>query len=89
MTKSARFETRLPPNALANIKRAAEIQGRTVSDFVNTAAQDAANKVITEAEIITLTREAQERFAQMLIDPPAPTPAMRRAMKRHKELIIE
>ncbi len=89
MTKTARLETRLPPSALANIKRAAEIQGRSVSDFVSAAAQDAANKVITETEIITLTREAQERFVQMLIDPPEPTPAMKRAMKLHKELIIE
>ena len=88
-TKAARVEMRMPEDALAYIKRAAEIQGRSVSDFLSVAGQELAKQVITETEIIKLSREAQERFVQLLINPPKPTPAMKRAMKRHKELIIE
>ena len=44
-TRTARVEARIAPDALAIVKRAAEIQGRSVSDFMVAAAQDvAANK---------------------------------------------
>ncbi len=33
-TRTARIEARITPEALAVIKRAAEIQGRSISDFV-------------------------------------------------------
>jgi len=32
-------------------------------------------------------REAQERFVSLLLDPPPPSAALRRALKRHKSLI--
>ncbi len=37
------------------LKRAAEIQGRTMTDFVVSAVQDAAQRAIEQAEIIRLT----------------------------------
>jgi uncharacterized protein (DUF1778 family) len=40
--RTARIEARLAPDVLALVKRAAEIQGRSVSEFVVSAAQDAA-----------------------------------------------
>src|SRR5690606_16742878 len=40
--RTARVEARLSPEAQAIVKRAAEIQGRSVSDFVVSAAQEAA-----------------------------------------------
>ena len=40
-TRSTRLEARIAPDALAAVKRAAEIQGRSVSDFVVAAAQEA------------------------------------------------
>ena len=38
-------------SALAIVKRAAEIQGRSVSDFVAATAQEAAHRTIAETEI--------------------------------------
>jgi len=35
---SARIEARIAPDALAVVKRAAELQGRSVSDFIVAAA---------------------------------------------------
>jgi uncharacterized protein (DUF1778 family) len=87
MTRTARLETRLPPEVHDLLKRAAEIQGRSVSDFVVTAAQDAARKVISEIELIQLTRDGQERFAALIVAPPAPTPALRKAFKAHRKLV--
>ena len=45
-TRTARIEARIAPDALAVVKRAAELQGRSVSDFVVAAAQEAANRAI-------------------------------------------
>jgi len=86
-TRSTRLEARISPDALAVVKRAAEIQGRSVSDFVVAAAQDAARKAIAEAHIIKLSLEDQRRFAEALIDPPKPGPALQRAKEAHKRLI--
>ena len=65
------------------LKRAAELKGRSISDFVVNAAQDAAQRAIEDAEIIRLSAEDQARFALALISPPAPNAALKRAMRRH------
>lgn len=87
MSRTARLETRLPPEIHALLKRAAEIQGRSVSDFVVTAAQDAARKIISETEIIKLSRAASEQVASLLITSPKPAPALKRAFAARRRLI--
>jgi uncharacterized protein (DUF1778 family) len=87
--RSARIEARIAPDALAVVKRAAEMQGRSISDFVVAAAQEAAHKTIEEANIIRLSIEDQQRFVDLLLDPPALSPAMKRARKAHARLIRE
>jgi uncharacterized protein (DUF1778 family) len=52
---TARIEARVAPDVLAVVKRAAEIQGRSLSDFVVAAAQDAARRAIEEAHLIRLS----------------------------------
>jgi uncharacterized protein (DUF1778 family) len=86
-TRTARIDARIAPDVLAVVRRAAEIQGRSVSDFVVAAAQDAAHKTIAEAHIIRLSVQDQQRFAELLIEPPALAPAMARARKAHSRLI--
>ena len=87
--KSSRIEARIAPEALAVVKRAAEIQGRSVSDFVVAAAQEAAQRTVEEAHLVRLSVADQQRVAEMLLNPPAPTPAMKRAFKAHRDLIRE
>ena len=53
--RSARIEARIAPDALEIVKRAAEIQGRSVSEFVVSAAREAANWTIEEASVIRLS----------------------------------
>ena len=79
----ARLEARLPASVYALLKRAAELKGRSITDFVVAAAQDAAQRVIEEDGIIRLSAEDQARFAQALLNPPAPNAALKRAMRRH------
>ena len=66
-TSTARLEARISTNLHAMLKRAAEIQGRTMTDFVAMAVQDAAQRVIAEADVIRLSLADQECFAQVLL----------------------
>jgi uncharacterized protein (DUF1778 family) len=86
--RSARLEARITPENLAVIKRAAEIEGRSVSDFVATAAQEAAHRAIEETQIIRLSVEDQRLIAEALINPPEPNDALRRAFESHRRLIV-
>jgi uncharacterized protein (DUF1778 family) len=81
--QTARLEARLPASVYATLKRAAELKGRTLTDFVVSAAHDAAQRAIEEDGIIRLAAEDQLRFAQSLINPPAPNAALRRAKRLH------
>jgi uncharacterized protein (DUF1778 family) len=85
--KSTRLEARIAPKALAVVKRAAEIQGRSLSDFVVAAAQEVAHRTITETQIIHLSLADQEKVFKALLDPPKPNAAMKRAFRAHRELI--
>lgn len=87
MNKNARLEARITPDIHALLKRAAEIQGRTLSDFVVSAARDAAMQTIEQTEMIYLSQEDQRRFAEELINPSPLSSAMGRAIKAHQELV--
>ncbi|MGH7110638.1 MAG: DUF1778 domain-containing protein [Stellaceae bacterium] len=85
--RTARIEARIAPDALATVKRAAEIQGRSVSDFVVAAAEAAAQRTIEETQIIRLSVEDQRAFAEAILNPPPLAPAMARAIERYRKLI--
>jgi uncharacterized protein (DUF1778 family) len=74
---------------MAIVRRAAEIEGRSVSEFVVDAAQQAARKTIEDTHIIRLAADDQLRFVEMLLDPPPLTPAMERARAAHARLTRE
>ena len=85
--RTARVEARIAPEALAVVRRAAELQGRSVSDCLGAAALKDAQRTIEDAQIIRLSVEDQQRFAELLIDPPPRAPAMKRALKARQRLI--
>ncbi|MHB1735291.1 MAG: type II toxin-antitoxin system TacA family antitoxin [Acidithiobacillus sp.] len=84
---TARLEARISTDLHSMLKRAAELQGRTMTDFVVAAVQDAAQRAIEQAEVIRLTLVDQDRFAQALLSPPQPTPALKRAFARRGKLL--
>jgi uncharacterized protein (DUF1778 family) len=85
--RTTRIEARIAPEVLSVVKRAAEIQGRSVSDFVVSAAQEAAHRTIEEAQIIRLSIEDQRAFAEAILNPPPVTSAMERAIERYRKVI--
>ncbi len=89
VTETARFEARLPRHVLELVKNAAALQGRTLTDFVVTAAQEYATRVISDANVIKLTQEQQIRFAEAMLQPPEPAAALLQAQARHREMVRE
>ncbi|RKT47300.1 DUF1778 domain-containing protein [Thiocapsa rosea] len=88
-TSTARLEARISTELHALLKRAAEIQGRTMTDFVVSAVQEAAQRAIEQAEVIRLSQADSQRFAEALLSPPRPTPALERAFERRRRLVAE
>ena len=86
-TPTARLEARLPSDVHAMLKRAAQLQGRTLTDFVVAAASEAARKTIEDMEIIRLSAADQARLAEAVLDPPDPAPALVRALKSHSRMV--
>jgi len=63
--------------------------GRTLTDFVVAAADEAACRAIERTEIIRLSAEGQRQFAAAILNPPKPTAALKKAFRRHRELFGE
>jgi uncharacterized protein (DUF1778 family) len=85
-SQTARLEARLPVHVHAMLKRAAEIEGRTLTDFVIAASSEAARQTIEATEIVRLSIEDQRLFAESILNPPEPTDALRRAFEKRREL---
>lgn len=88
-TKTARLEVHLPLLGLETVKRAAEIQGRSVDDYVIATLQEAAQKTVRDTHIIELSLEDQRAFAEAIFNPPEPGPGLRKAREAHRRLIRE
>ncbi|MDP2818035.1 MAG: DUF1778 domain-containing protein [Polaromonas sp.] len=74
--ESARINLRTSPEAKALIERAAAIMGSTVSSFMLQNAYEAASRVVTQQEVITLSDRDRDAFLDALDNPPEPTPAL-------------
>ncbi len=86
---TARLEARISTDRHSMLKRAAELQERTLTDFVVSAVQTAALHGIEQAEVLRLSLADQECFAQALLSPPQPVPALERAFARRSKLLSE
>lgn len=86
LSQTARLEARLPAHIHAMLKRAAEIQGRTLTDFVVSAASEAALRTIEANDVIRLSLDDQRQLSEAILNPPEPTQALRRAFQRRREL---
>lgn len=83
----SRLEARISTDLHSLLKRAAELQNITMTDFVISAVQEAAQTAIAQAEIIRLSRDDQQRFARALLSPPKAAPALKRAFARRLKLL--
>jgi len=85
--QSARLEARISHDLHVAVKRAAEIQGRTMTDFVIHALQMAASEAIEQADQVRLSIVDQKAFAHALIAPTKPNAALKRAFAKANKLL--
>jgi uncharacterized protein (DUF1778 family) len=80
-----RFEARIRPEEKRSLERAAELSGRSLTDFVMAAAQAAALETIQRYEGLVLT-DARDRaaFVAAMLAPPAPSARLRAAAARYR-----
>jgi uncharacterized protein (DUF1778 family) len=83
-----RLEARISADKKSILKNAAELTGRTLTDFVISSAYDAAVRVITEYQQLHLSIKDRDIFIQALISPPAPSANLIKAVKAYKKGII-
>ena len=86
-SQSARLEARISQDLHMTVKRAAEIQGRTMTDFVVHALQLAATSAIAESDYVRLSLAGQEAFANALLAPTKPNAALKRAFSKANKLL--
>lgn len=86
--RGARLEARIAPELHATLKRAAEIEGRSLTDFVVSAASAAARRTLEDAETIRLSG-ASAAFVAGLLQHPSPLPGLITAKKRRDALFGE
>ena len=84
-TKSERLEARVTPQQKELFQHAAELRGLSLTDFLIMSAQSAAETVIREHNIITLTARDSAAFAEALLKPGEPNAALRAAFARHDQ----
>jgi uncharacterized protein (DUF1778 family) len=87
--KSERLEARVTPEQKALFQRAADLAGRSLTDFIVSSLQAASEETIQRHQLIRLTAEESAAFAAALLDPPAPNARLRAALARHRDVIGE
>lgn len=85
--KRERLEARISPEQKALFQRAAELTGRSLTDFVVSSAQAAAEETIRSHEVITLSVRDSVAFVEALLSPPEPNEHLRAAARRYRAFI--
>src|SRR6266571_9253617 len=85
--KAYRFDARLNEEQKVLIQKAADLEGRTMTDFVLHSAETAAARTVENRAMLILTVRETELFVNAILHPPEPGPALRAAVQIHKKKI--
>ena len=85
LTKRERLEVRLPKRLKLLLIQAAELQGRSLSDFLTSTAERAAHEVIRENQILQLTVEDSRSFAKAILSVSKPNSKLKDTYSKYKQ----
>jgi uncharacterized protein (DUF1778 family) len=85
--KVYRFDARLNEEQKILIQRAADLEGRSMTDFVLHSAQQAAERTIQERAVLILSARDTEAFVSAILDPAEPGPVLRRAVQHYNQVV--
>ena len=77
--RTERLGARVPASVKATLQRAADLTGRSLTDFVVASAKAAALETIRQHEVIELSAEDSKKLAEALMRPPAPNARLQQA----------
>jgi uncharacterized protein (DUF1778 family) len=80
-----RFDARLNREQKMLIERAADLEGRTMTDFVLHSAEAAAERTIQERALLILTVRETQAFVNAILNPAEPGRVLRKAARQYKE----
>jgi len=80
-----RFDARLNAEQKLLIQRAADLEGRTMTDFVLHSAEAAAERTIEKRAMLILTARETAAFADAILNPPAPGSVLRKAAREYRK----
>ncbi|MDR3490812.1 MAG: DUF1778 domain-containing protein [Gammaproteobacteria bacterium] len=83
-----RFEARISADKKSVLKNAAELSGRTLTDFVINSAYEAAIRVIQEYQQLHLSAKERDIFIHALLNPPMPSDSLVNAAKMYKKDVV-
>ena len=83
-----RINLRLSKAVKRQIEHAASVEGKTVSAFIVSSAQQSAEKTIQKHESLALARKDAMRFFDALADPPPPNDRLNAALKDHARRVV-
>lgn len=83
-SRGERLEARITAEQKTLLSRAAELSGRTLTDFVVSCAQAAALKTIRDHETMTLSERDRHAFVTALLEDAEPSERLRRAADRYR-----
>ena len=81
--RSERLEARITAEQKDLFQRAAELQGRTLTDFVLASVHEAAVRTIEEMQSIQLTAEESRAFAEAMLAPDVSPSRLKAAAQRY------
>jgi uncharacterized protein (DUF1778 family) len=84
-SRAYRFDARLNEHQKLLIQRAADLEGRTVTDFVLHSAETAAERTIEQRAMLILTARETKAFVEAILQPAEPGRVLRAATRYYKK----
>lgn len=86
-SRDERLEARISRDQKAMFQKAAELQGRTLTDFVIASVHEAAVRTIEDMRAIRLGAAESRAFAEALLAPREPVARLKAAARRYIETV--
>jgi len=83
--RTYRFDARLNEEQKLLIQRAADMEGRTMTDFVLHSAESADERTIERRSMMIRTARETEAFANAILNPPNPGSVLRKAAREYSQ----
>ena len=83
--RSERLEARISKAQKELFVRAAELQGRSLTDFLVASVQEAALATVRSHDAVRLSDHDRQAFVAALLTPPAPAKTLEQAAKRYRK----